>query len=89
MVSFSIVQLPPMIIFIRAPVTRLRINTCDFFQIPVVANLPVGVNVKDHIALFVPQITISQPVSMTGEQIMSLANEFKYKMWKTGLWKSG
>jgi hypothetical protein len=53
-------------------------------QVPVVADLQVGVNVKDHITMLVPQITIDQPISVTGDDIMSRANEFRYKMWKTG-----
>nr|KAG5702796.1 hypothetical protein BaRGS_001878 [Batillaria attramentaria] len=57
------------------------------FCIPLVADLPVGENLQDHVA-FDYHVGLKQPVAVTTEQLFSLWTRLQYRLFRTGLWAS-
>ncbi|KAK7491337.1 hypothetical protein BaRGS_00017438 [Batillaria attramentaria] len=56
-------------------------------SIPLVADLPVGENLQDHVA-FDYHVGLKQPVAVTTEQLFSLWTRLQYRLFRTGLWAS-
>ncbi len=54
-----------------------------FSQIPVLANLPVGEHLKDHMYVDMPY-TIEKPIAITPEESNSWSAAFTYQMFGTG-----
>ncbi|KAL5019591.1 hypothetical protein ScPMuIL_002483 [Solemya velum] len=52
-------------------------------QIPVVADLPVGENMEDHMATF-PQVDIDKPYDVQPGSALSFLSNLKYKLFGTG-----
>ncbi|KAL8613592.1 hypothetical protein ACOMHN_022011 [Nucella lapillus] len=59
----------------------------DKLQIPVVADLPVGDNLHDHV-FFDYQVGVKEPVAVTPEQLTSPWTWLQYALFKTGYWSS-
>ncbi|XP_064627621.1 alcohol dehydrogenase [acceptor]-like [Lineus longissimus] len=57
--------------------------------IPVVADLPVGQNLQDHVCTWGPEVLISQPLSILEEDIDTFGVKFEYQMYKTGMRAKG
>lgn len=53
-------------------------------QIPVVADLPVGENLQDHINLDTPTFTVPRHVSFTTDRVNSWLSTLKYELFGTG-----
>ncbi len=58
------------------------------FGIPVVANLPVGENLQDHLMVWAPEFTVEGVSSVRMEHV-SLQEDLKYKLFGTGLKTGG
>jgi hypothetical protein len=55
-------------------------------QIPVVADLPVGNNLQDHIMIS-QQVDVDQAISITPAGLGSVWSELQYKLFGTGRFK--
>ncbi len=55
-----------------------------FLQIDVVADLPVGDNLQDHLFFFAFSYTLKEPVAITGEKLGSLTEFAKYMLLGQG-----
>ncbi|XP_076442482.1 alcohol dehydrogenase [acceptor]-like [Babylonia areolata] len=55
----------------------------DKIKIPVVADLPVGENLQDHL-MFLYQVGVREPVSATPEQLNSFWTWLQHALFKTG-----
>ncbi len=61
----------------------------ESFGITVVADLPVGDNLQDHLAVWSPEFTVEGTSSVRMEYIMSPKEDLKYKLFGTGLKTGG
>ena len=59
------------------------------FGIPVVANLPVGENLQDHLNVWAPEFTVEGVSSVRMEHVVSPQEDLKYKLFGTGLKRGG
>jgi len=59
----------------------------DKLKIPVVADLPAGDNMHDHV-FFDYQVGLKEPVSVTPAQLTSFWTWLQYTLFKTGHWSS-
>ncbi|KAL8613591.1 hypothetical protein ACOMHN_022010 [Nucella lapillus] len=59
----------------------------DKLQIPVVADLPVGDNLQDHVA-FDYQVGVRKHITVTPEDLTSFWTQLKYTLFKSGPWSS-
>ncbi|XP_014671609.1 PREDICTED: glucose dehydrogenase [FAD, quinone]-like isoform X2 [Priapulus caudatus] len=57
----------------------------DQFNIPLVADLPVGKHLQDHIAIFYPEILIEKHISMMKDDLLSFETKTKWDMLGKGL----
>lgn len=55
------------------------------FQIPVLADLPVGDNLQDHLMMYPYFYEIQEPLACTGDQAESLSELLKYLIFRKGM----
>ena len=56
-----------------------------YFQIPVVADLPVGQNLQDHVFNIAGHFTLEAPITITENKIMSFWSWLQYAVLGTGM----
>lgn len=61
----------------------------EAFNIPLVADLPVGENLEDHMMLWAPEFTVREGTGVTLPVVESFVEEFKYKMFGSGVHAAG
>ena len=63
---------------------KARQSICIFLQIKVVADLPVGENLQDHVVTLATTFTLDAPISITKDKENSLFSYFQYQLFGTG-----
>lgn len=67
--------------------TEELIYQCTFLQIPVVADLPVGQNLQDHL-FFDVGVRIREPLTTAWSSLFQWQTMLQYKLFGTGIRRS-
>ena len=63
---------------------RRLFHTIYIIQIEVVADLPVGDNLQDHVMVYPFDYEVDKPVAVTGQRADSFAEIAKYRLFGDG-----
>lgn len=63
---------------------KIYLKFCEYFQIDVVADLPVGENLQDHM-MFPVALSINQSLTVGPQELFGFWSQLKYSLYKGGM----